>query len=65
VDSKGKSRKVDQDEYKNRLIAYVENRMTSGGSLSILTTEIEDLAARLDAVYEKPSKPWLPEEKMK
>jgi len=55
-DSKGKLRKVGTEEYKNRLIAYMENRLSSAGSFSILATEIEHLAARLDAVYEKASK---------
>jgi len=55
-DAKGKLRKVGPDEYKNRLVAYIENRISSDSSFSIIATEIEHLAARLDAVYEKASK---------
>lgn len=55
-DSKGKVRKVGSEEYKNRLLAYADGRIGSNSSYSILATDIEHLAARLDAVYEKVSK---------
>ncbi len=56
VDGKSRRRKVGPDEYKNRLLAYVEQTVTSSGSRTILSTNIEHLAARLDAVYEKACK---------
>ena len=55
-DSKGKMRKVGTEEYKNRLLAFADNRTGSNSSNSILASEIEHLSARLDAVYEKVSK---------
>ena len=55
-DTKGKLRKVGPEEYKNRLLAFTENRIGSDSSFSILDSEIEHLSARLDAVYEKDSK---------
>ena len=55
-DSKGKMRKVGNEEYKNRLLAFADNRTGSNSSYSILVSEIEHLSARLDAVYEKVSK---------
>lgn len=55
-DSKGKMRKVGNEEYKNRLLAFADNRTGSNSSDSILASEIEHLSARLDAVYEKVSK---------
>lgn len=56
IDSKGKLRKVGTEEYKNRLLAFADNQIGSHSSYLILTAEIEHLAARLDAVYEKVSK---------
>jgi hypothetical protein len=55
-DSKGKLRSVGTEEYKNRLLAYIDTRISSDSSLAILRAEIEHLAARLDAVYEKSCK---------
>jgi hypothetical protein len=55
-DSKGKLRKVGTEEYKNRLLAFADRRIDSNSSYSILTSEIEHLSARVDAVYEKVSK---------
>lgn len=55
-DSKGKLRKVGSEEYKNRLLAFVDSQISSNSSYSILAAEIEHLAARVDAVYEKVSK---------
>jgi len=52
IDTKGKSRVVGQEQYKNRLIAFLDKRIGNGDQLSILETEIEHLAARLDKVYE-------------
>lgn len=56
VDRNGKPRKVGQEAYKNRLLAFLEGRITSASSRSIASSELEHLAARLDAVYEKACK---------
>lgn len=56
VDGKGKARKVGQEQYKNRIVAFMEQRLQSGSTAVILSSEIEHLAARLDAVYEKACK---------
>ena len=55
-DSKGKLRKVGEDQYKNRLLAYMSERVKSGSNEAILSSELEFLAARLDAIYEKTCK---------
>lgn len=56
VDGKGKSRKVGQEQYKNRIVAFLEQRLQSQSTTAILSSEIEHLAARLDVVYEKACK---------
>ena len=56
LDSKGKPRKVGEEQYKNRLLAYMAERTDSGSNEAILSSELEFLAARLDAIYEKTSK---------
>ena len=56
TDLNGKTRTVGSEEYKNRLLAYVEQKISSDSSFSIIVSEIEHLAARLDAVYEKVCK---------
>ena len=56
VDRGGAKRKVGEKEYKNRLLAFVEQSISSEGTRAILSTELEHLAARLDAVYEKACK---------
>jgi hypothetical protein len=58
VDSKGKERKVGPDEYKNRLLAFIDVKIEAGhdSNLSIVAPEIDHLAARLDAIYEKSCK---------
>ena len=55
-DTKGIKRKVGPEEYKNRLLAFAETRIDSDSSYAILTSEIDHLAARVDAVYDKVSK---------
>jgi hypothetical protein len=55
-DSKGQLRSVGPEEYKNRLLAYIESRLQSVGSLLLETKEMEHLAAKLDALNEKASK---------
>ena len=52
----GKSRKVGPEEYKNRLLAYVESRAASDSSSVILGAQLQHLASRLDAVHEKTCK---------
>lgn len=55
-DSKGKIRKVGEEQYKNRLLAYIEERSDGNSTAAILTSELEHLSARLDAIYEKTNK---------
>lgn len=56
VDSKGKPRKVGEEQYKNRLLAYMSERTSSSSNEAILSSELEFIAARLDAIYEKTCK---------
>jgi hypothetical protein len=56
VDRAGNKRKVGPEEYKNRLLAFAEQSVGSDGTRAILSTDLEHLAARLDAVYEKACK---------
>ncbi|HEU4411744.1 MAG TPA: hypothetical protein VFS43_41255 [Polyangiaceae bacterium] len=56
TDRGGKKRIVGEDQYKNRLLAYIETRISSGSTKSILDAKIEHIAARLEAVYEKACK---------
>ncbi len=56
LDNKGNGRKVQKDQYKNRIIAFVEKSKMSSSSESIIISDVEHLAARLDAVYEKSCK---------
>lgn len=56
TDSNGKVRKVGTDQYKNRLLACIDARHMSDGSMAIVESELEFLAARLDAIYEKTCK---------
>lgn len=56
VDGLGNPRKVGTAEYKNRLLAFIEQRITSKGTKSIHDSQLSYLAARLDAVDEKACK---------
>ncbi len=56
IDSKGKPRKVGEEQYKNRLLAYMAERVASSSNDAILSSELEYVAARLDAIYEKTCK---------
>lgn len=56
TDTNGKVRKVGVEQYKNRLLAYISSRCSSDGSSAIVKSELEFLAARLDAIYEKTCK---------
>ena len=55
-DKAGKKRKVGADQYKNRLLAFISESSTSESSSTILESELELIAAKLDAVYEKTCK---------
>jgi hypothetical protein len=55
-DRTGKARKVGPEEYKNRLLAFLDGRLDSEGTFRLVSGEMEHLASRLDAVYEKVSK---------
>jgi hypothetical protein len=56
VDGSGKHHKVGADNYKNRLVAFIETRLKSDSSLAILENELEHLCSRLDTVYDKVCK---------
>ncbi len=53
-DRSGKMRKVGSENYKNRILAFIEQKIMT--SETILSSEIEHLASRLDAVYQKNCK---------
>lgn len=55
-DRKGHLRKIGVDQYKNRLLAYLADLSDSEGSYSLLESEIDHLASRLDIIYEKSCK---------
>ena len=52
----GTERKIEKEEYKNRLLAYIDKNIQSDTTLCILQDELSHLAARLDSVYEKTNK---------
>ena len=52
----GTERKIGKEEYKNRLLAYIDKNIQSDTTLCILQDELSHLAARLDSVYEKTNK---------
>lgn len=56
IDGLGKSRKVGEAEYVNRLLAFIESRVVSGSTRSILDSQLSHLSAILDAVYAKACK---------
>lgn len=56
IDRKGKSRDVGNDNYKNRLLAFLDSSHEAETVDAILDSEIEFLASKLDAVYEKACK---------
>lgn len=55
-DKAGKKRKVGIEQYKNRLLAYISEHSSSESGSAILESELELIAAKLDAVYEKTCK---------
>lgn len=56
TDRQGNKRSVGTEQYKNRLMAYLADRVDSVGSFAILDADIGLVAARLDAIYEKACK---------
>lgn len=53
IDSKGRQRKVGPDEYKNRLLAFLESRSSSSHTDAVLvSSQLDLLAARFDALNE-------------
>ncbi len=56
TDGSGKKRKVGPEQYKNRLLAYLEEANRNRGSQEVVVSGLEHLAARLDAIYEKTCK---------
>lgn len=55
-DASGKVRKVGTEQYKNRLLAFLADAKASAGSREVVSSELEHLAGRLDAIYEKTCK---------
>jgi hypothetical protein len=56
MDAGGKPRNVGTEQYKNRLLAYLSESNQSQTSGVLTESELEHLAARLDAIYEKTCK---------
>jgi hypothetical protein len=56
VDSRGKQRKVGPEEYKNRLLAFFDRKLTSSTSGVIAQAELEAVPSRVDALYKKACK---------
>lgn len=56
LDGKGKKRDVGSEAYKNRLVAFVEQRLESQSSKRILSSELDHLVERLNSLYEKACK---------
>ena len=56
VDRSGNNRAVGKNEYKNRILAFLDRSSTSRGSVEIIESGLSHLAARLDAIYEKTCK---------
>lgn len=56
IDGGGKSREVGKEAYKNRLDAYIEQRLASKSTGRILKAELTHLVDRVDAIYEKSCK---------
>jgi hypothetical protein len=50
VDGRGKTRKVGPEEYKNRLLAFVESGLAGSTTLGLVSAQLEHLVARLDAL---------------
>ena len=55
-EASGKPRTVGPKEYKNRLLAFITERLKGKSDVTLLESELEHLAARLDAVYDRACK---------
>lgn len=55
-DSSGKNRTCGAENYNNRLLAFLDTRLSSKGDMALLEGEMGHLSARLDSIYEKASK---------
>ena len=55
-DASGKLRKIGAEQYKNRLLAFLSDATPGSGSREVISSELEHLAGRLDAIYEKTCK---------
>ena len=56
IDGTGKKRKVGIDNYKNRLLAFIESSIKSSTTRALIENDLEHLSKRLDAIYEKSCK---------
>jgi hypothetical protein len=56
LDGSGRPRPVGQEQYVNRLLAFLERSISSKGTRAINLAQINDLSARLDALSDKASK---------
>ncbi len=56
ISSNGRKHKVGKNEYKNRILAFLEEKISASEIHSLLSDELEHLAARLDSLYEKMCK---------
>jgi hypothetical protein len=56
IGSNGKERNVGRDQYKNRILAFLDRSEVSRGSAGIVESGLTHLAARLDAINDKTCK---------
>ena len=56
IDASGKARDVGPEQYKNRLLAFLEVSRGRDSSFDVVESQISDLAARLDAIHDKTCK---------
>ncbi len=55
-DSQGRPHKVGADDYKNRLLAYLDSRAADRAATDLTLADLDHIASRLDVVYEKTCK---------
>jgi hypothetical protein len=56
IDSRNKSHKVGAEDYKNRLLAFLDQQLGRTGHNDLAIAEIDLLASRVDALYERTCK---------
>jgi hypothetical protein len=56
IDRKGNEHNVNEDNYKNRIVAFIDKNITSNSNLLLIDSNIEHLAKRLDAINEESNK---------